>query len=183
MAPTFIHKDVISRELCRDIVNYFENNKDQSHISVIGDKVDTSIKESTDLVISPNFLEYPFDIYHQQLQECLKNYATTYTELDNCLGPYKITENINIQKYNPGGGFKVSHCERPHYDVSTRVLAFMTYLNTVQNGGTYFKYQNQKIDAIEGDTYIWPTEWTHMHSGIVTNETKYIITGWFNLLK
>ena len=59
----------------------------------------------------------------------------------------------------------------------------MTYLNTVQNGGTYFKYQNQTTEAVEGDTYIWPTEWTHMHSGIVTNETKYIITGWFNLLK
>jgi len=62
-------------------------------------------------------------------------------------------------------------------------LVFMTYLNTVKNGGTYFKYQDYKTEAIEGDTYVWPTEWTHMHSGIVTNETKYIITGWFNLVK
>lgn len=183
MAPTFIHKDVVDKKLCKDIVKYFEDNKDKSHISVIGNKVDTSIKDSMDLVISANLMEYPFNEYHQQLQRCLQNYANTYTELNNFLGPYKVIENINIQKYNPGGGFKISHCERPHYDVSTRILVFMTYLNTVKNGGTYFKYQDYKTEAIEGDTYLWPTEWTHMHSGIVTNETKYIITGWFNLVK
>ena len=183
MKRTFIHKDVVDKKICKDIVKFYEDNKDRSHTSAIGGKVDTSIKDSTDLVISPDFMEHPFDTYQQQLQECLKNYATTYTELNDCLGPYRITETINIQKYNPGGGFKRSHYERPHYDVSTRVLAFMTYLNTVQNGGTYFKYQDHKIEAIEGDTYIWPAEWTHMHSGIVANETKYIITGWFNLVK
>ena len=86
MAPTFIHKDVVDKKLCKDIVKYFEDNKDKSHLSIIGNKVDLSIKDSMDLVISANLMEYPFNEYHQQLQRCLQNYANTYTELNNFLG-------------------------------------------------------------------------------------------------
>ena len=60
----------------------------------------------------------------------------------------------------------------------------MTYLNDVEDGGTTdFDYYNLKVKPECGKTLIWPAEWTHMHSGIVANETKYIITGWFNLVK
>lgn len=185
---SFIHKDVIDKKICKDIIKYFNKNKKSVtkgkslNISSNGFIINPLIKDSDDLVIAPNYLEYPFNKYQQQLQNCIDNYTSVFTELRDNVSSSKITESINIQKYNPGGGFKKLHCERSGIKVASRFLAFMTYLNTAKNGGTYFKYQNYKTDAITGDTYIWPAEWTHMHVGIVTSETKYIITGWLNFI-
>jgi len=34
---------------------------------------------------------------------------------------------------------------------------------------------------VQGNTLIWPADFTHPHKGIVApKETKYIITGWYN---
>ena len=64
---------------------------------------------------------------------------------------------------------------------SSRLFAWMTYLNTVKDGGeTEFHYFDVKVKPIKGLTIIWPSEWTHLHKGSVTNETKYIITGWIH---
>ena len=59
----------------------------------------------------------------------------------------------------------------------------MTYLNNVKNGGTYFKYQNLKTKAKKGLTLIWPTDFTHVHQGIISKETKYIVTGWYGFIR
>ena len=51
-------------------------------------------------------------------------------------------------------------------------------------GGTHFKYQKLTTPAKKGLTLIWPTDFTHVHSGQITKEhEKYIITGWFGFLK
>ena len=89
-------------------------------------------------------------------------------------------EKYNIQKYKPGDGFYEWHCERNTGWFGKRCLVFMTYLNDVTEGGTEFKYQKLKTDAKCGLTLIWPTDFTHMHRGVISkNETKYIITGWY----
>ena len=181
---TFIHKDVVDSKTCKEIIKYFEKNK---KIAIQGKSnlgthkgVDINCKDSKEIPIEPNFNITPFDKYFQQLQTCLNNYISIYPELNYNVNPFKICEYVNIQKYEGGGGFKKSHCERSSHENSNRFLVFMTYLNNVKNGGTYFKYQDYKTEAIEGDTYIWPSEWTHMHSGIISRDVKYIITGWFN---
>ena len=58
----------------------------------------------------------------------------------------------------------------------------MTYLNTVEDGGgTHFRFQNLTQQAKKGLTLLWPTDFTHIHNGIVSpTEHKYIATGWFN---
>jgi hypothetical protein len=84
----------------------------------------------------------------------------------------------------PGEGFYEWHCERGGYPASHRVLVYMTYLNDVENGGTEFKFQKIKIDAKKGLTLIWPSDFTHTHRGIISNEEeKYIITGWFSFIE
>jgi hypothetical protein len=181
---TFIHKDVIDPKICKEIIKFFEKNKKtavkgKSDLSR-SDCVNVDCKDSKDISIEPNLNIPPFNKYFKQQQLCLNNYMSIYQELNFNLAPFKICENVNIQKYEGLGGFKKSHCERSNYQSSNRLLVFMTYLNNAKNGGTYFKYQDYKTEAIQGDTYIWPSEWTHMHSGIVTKEVKYIITGWYN---
>ena len=94
------------------------------------------------------------------------------------IGPF------NIGEYLPGGHFGNEHSERTSINTLHRLFAFMTYLNDVPNGGTHFKYQKLTTPAKKGLTLIWPTDFTHVHSGQITKEhEKYIITGWFGFLK
>ena len=54
----------------------------------------------------------------------------------------------------------------------------------VDDGGeTEFHWQQLKVKPVKGKTVIWPTDFTHLHRGIVSpTEDKYIATGWFNFL-
>ena len=93
---------------------------------------------------------------------------------------WDVDTQYNLQKYNPGQGYHVSHCENAGGIAMTRVLAWMIYLNTVNDGGgTSFDNYNIQTLAVEGSLLIWPAYWTHFHHGIVSpTETKYIATGW-----
>ena len=89
---------------------------------------------------------------------------------------------FNLQHYKPGGGYKVWHHERDAYAVQNRMLVFMTFLNTVTDqGGTEFKYQKRIVNAEKGLTVFWPTDYTHIHRGVVSpTQDKYIATGWYH---
>ena len=47
----------------------------------------------------------------------------------------------------------------------------MTYLNTVKNGGTEFKYQKLKTKAVKGKTVIWPAA-GHIHTEVSLTTRK-----------
>ena len=100
--------------------------------------------------------------------------------------PWAVGTTMNIQKYDPGEGFFCWHTERtvPIPETVDRALVFMTYLNDVPNGGTKFFHQGITTPAKKGLTLIWPVDWTHLHSGQITeNSEKYIITGWINYVR
>ena len=83
-----------------------------------------------------------------------------------------------IQYYRPGQGYKEWHSERTSGG-NRRCLVFMTYLNTVPEAGTHFKYQKLTTPAEKGLTVMWPTDFTHTHKGQITkHHEKYILTGW-----
>ena len=66
--------------------------------------------------------------------------------VDDSQNRYTITENMNIQHYKPGGGFKKWHFENTGPKSMSRKLVFMTYLNDVDDGGTTdFDYYNIKV--------------------------------------
>ena len=61
-----------------------------------------------------------------------------------------------------------------------RVLAWMLYLNDVDEGGeTEFLYQHVRFKPKRGDFLVWPGGFTHTHRGNppISND-KYICTGW-----
>ena len=92
------------------------------------------------------------------------------------IGPF------NLRRYDEGGHFGVLHAERTSLNVLHRVLAWMTYLNDVPEGGeTEFPMFGLKIKPEKGKTLIWPAEWTHAHIGtVVKRGNKYIATGWMH---
>ncbi len=92
---------------------------------------------------------------------------------------------FNLQSYAPGEGFKAWHADWSTADDITqpirRVLAWILYLNDVDNGGTEFHWQDHHVEARRGTLAIFPAGLSHVHRGRVSQEqTKTIATGWIN---
>ena len=120
------------------------------------------------------------NIIAKSIKEHIEKYKEENPEL-NLLNKWVIRDNYNLQKYSPGGGYHILHCE--NYNTGnhrTNILAWMYYLNTVrEGGGTYFSNFDLTVNAEEGRLVIWPAYWTHFHKGIVSKTCdKYIATGW-----
>ena len=123
------------------------------------------------------------NIIAKSIKEHIEKYKEENPEL-NLLNKWVIRDNYNLQKYSPGGGYHILHCE--NYNTGnhrTNILAWMYYLNTVrEGGGTYFSNFDLTVNAEEGRLVIWPAYWTHFHKGVVSKTyDKYIATGWFCL--
>ncbi|MEL7266631.1 MAG: 2OG-Fe(II) oxygenase, partial [Planctomycetota bacterium] len=93
--------------------------------------------------------------------------------------------NLIAQEYKAGvGGYHHWHSEIFPMDASCetlhRVLLFMFYINTLDEGGeTEFFYQEQKIAPKAGRMVIAPADFTHTHKGHVpVSDDKLIITSW-----
>jgi len=180
---SFILQTKINEKICDDIIKYYCDNKASIVVGATGKGIYKEVKDSSDIYIDPYNDTYPFNEYKKELQLCLEQYMKTYIETNTYLSYYTITEPYNIQKYKINGGFKKLQCERTGLINVRRVLVFMTYLNTIPNAGTYFKYQNFTSDCIKGNTLIWPSEWTHTHKSVVSDKyEKYIITGWWDFV-
>lgn len=177
-------------ELCDNIVEWFHQQVDEEQavrVNRMQDSTDESslIKRSVDVSISQQIArEVPvIHEYMEYLNKALENYAENFQNI--FWGPrIGIKNNYNIQWYKPGDGYFKPHHERANsIQARDRVLVFMTYLNDVPGGGTYFEYQDKLYDAKKGHTLIWPADWTHMHVGQIVDKHKYIATGWIEYIE
>ena len=144
----FIGGWYIDTKICDEIFNSFKKTPDvfkQQGVTGYKDKVvfDKKIKNSLEITISTDNENYPLNKYKNELQKCLEKYQEKFPEVANQLERFNIAPSgYNIQQYPVGGGFGKWHCERTGLIESNRILVFMTYLNDVPDGGTFFKYQN-----------------------------------------
>jgi len=176
--------DMVDPAICDKIIDHFESSPavtpggfmtDQSYI------IDHKRKHCDQTFFpSDSALWYQ---YAQQLQTQADQYIAQYPWC-NSYEPWKILEPVQIQRYLPGQAYHDYHTERTgsRGPQAVRHLVFMTYLNTVTNGGgTEWPQQNILTAASRGCTVIWPADWTHTHRGVVSSDqTKYIVTGWFS---
>ena len=184
--PNFIGCwDIENKELCNEIVSFFENNKELSKEGTTTLGKNTKAKKTTDITITPKDLEKPkfeiFKNYFKELHNCYVDYQKQWPFVKSIFNTIDIGV-FNIQKYNPGDHFSHLHCERTSLNSLHRLFAFMTYLNDVEDGGkTNFDYYGIKVKPEIGKTLIWPAEWTHAHTGeVLKSGTKYIVTGWLH---
>lgn len=173
-AWNFIGGWYIDDNLCDLIVSDFENRKSiqkEAH-SARGYKV-----------IYNNMMNQALmDAYRLKLLMILEEYKRFYKYSHETIEAFTVADPWNIQKYEVGKHYSVWHCENngdPKF--RRRHLAFMTYLNTVEDGGeTEFLYQTVRIRPEKGLTLIWPAHFTHTHIGLPSNtQEKYVTTGWF----
>lgn len=171
--------------ICDALVEFFESHEAQQSLGKTAGGLNTEAKNSVDLSVRPKDLDKPdYQILRQYLDslfECYKDYLAQWPFLEGILSNAELSS-FNLQRYEPGGHFRKPHSERTTPGTSHRVLAWMTYLNDVEDGGsTHFMHQNLDIQPEKGKTLIWPAEWTHAHWGNVVNSgRKYIITGWMH---
>jgi len=182
---SFIGQYVIDNvSICDDLIEYHKN----SNLKTIGQTsngISPVDKISTDVAIDINDNHKVVNSYLTELEKVCYKYIEQY-KFCNEYYPFGISEAFNIQHYKPNEGFFEWHTERIS-NVSpnnNRHLAFMTYLNDINDGGeTEFYYQELKIKPKKGLTLIWAADWTHTHRGITSpSEEKYIITGWYNFM-
>ena len=144
------------------------------------------VKKSMDISFNPSFLQDPIwgrplkylvDTIEENIGKYIFKHEVAFQNMDD----FRLETLFNMQRYEPGEAFYGWHCERAGLPASARVLAWMAYINTINNGGgTQFYYQNHIEQPEQGKLLIWPTDWTHMHRGIPSlTETKYIFTGWY----
>jgi len=186
MQPHFIGSwNIKNDNLCEEIITLFEDNKPLQESGTVGGLDQASAKKTTDIAISPNDLKNIkfkcLNDYIKELYKCFNDYQDQWPFLKQMVQKVHIGS-FNIQKYSPGDHFSGVHTERTSLATSHRILAWMTYLNDVDDGGTTdFTHYDIKVKPETGKTLIWPSEWTHAHSGEILNSgTKYIVTGWIH---
>jgi hypothetical protein len=89
-----------------------------------------------------------------------------------------------IQKYTKNEG----HYKSYHNDFSIirvgdtnyyRILTYIIYLNTINEGGETNFFGNYDIKPTVGNIVIFPATWEYPHCGkMPLSDDKYIITGW-----
>jgi len=183
----FIRGYYIDPKICKKLITNFEKRKKEHEPGQVGaGEVVKKGKDSLDLKIAYN--ESPLlTSYFDELQKCKDLYRQEFTCLDSICFPWDLKIFSRLQRYKKGQGFHSFHYERGHFrndSACLRMLVWMTYLNTIKKKGeTEFLNQKLKIKPEAGLTLLWPSEWTHTHRGNVCDETKYIITGWYEYIE
>jgi hypothetical protein len=183
MSPNFIAGSYIDHKVCDEVIEYFEENTDHQYAGVLGCGLVPEWKDSTDMQIHPLISDRRMKAYLDALESVCEGYIKQFPWASMDHGYWRLNESFNIQKYLPGQGFHKWHTERNCTNGTNpfRHLVFMTYLNDVTDGGeTEFYHQEIKVRPEKGLTLIWPSDWTHVHRGIISKtQTKYITTGWY----
>lgn len=184
MSTNFIAGSYISDEICDSMIEFFNENTEHQVPGRMGCGVVPEWKDSVDVRIHPQNSDKRVRNYLNSLTEVCSGYIKQFPWSSEDHGNWRINEAFNIQRYLPGQGFHKWHTERNCSDGCNpfRHMVFMTYLNSVDDGGeTEWLHQNIKLKAEKGLTIIWPADWTHTHRGIASpSQTKYIVTGWYS---
>ncbi len=167
-------KNNLPSELCSNIIERFEID-DRKQPGATNGGVNPQMKNSLDLMIS-NLPEWE-DVVHL-LDDRLKRNMMEYQEFLYDVLPNQF--NI-LDTWHSSYQIQKSGYYRWHHDHITeygrdRILTFIWYLNTIEEGGeTGFVYK--KIKPETGKFIFFPSTWDYVHCGFDAHN-KYIITGW-----
>lgn len=174
-----------STEICDEIIELFEKHNRQGNTrpGEISRGVDKNTKDSIDLVLGAIFSKDPSaklltSRYMEVVKKCAMEYCDHYKLPIRGVNPATTPQ---IQHYKPKGGYKEWHADSTFTGNQSRCLVYITYLNTVPDGGTMFRDWKHTTTAAKGNTVIFPAFFTHVHKGQISKKhKKYIITGWLH---
>lgn len=200
----YTNKNSLSSEICKLIIDNFEKEK-YKYEGITAGGLKKEIKDTTDLNIPQNnnnddnyvYKSWPkiFKLLEKELNMNIKIYVS---QLDKLINENHKVENSNnlfytfntsfltnegfmIQKYVKNKGRYIYHDDfQVNWNTKKfRVITFLWYLNTVEEGGETEIWCNYNIKPETGKLLLFPSSWTFPHRGkIPISSDKYIITGW-----
>ena len=166
-------------EVCREMVRRFEACTPEQYAGRVGHHtaLDTSVKRSTDLVISGK--SHWKDLDGALFQSLVAGLDALTRHHPFFGGRFK---DIGYAVQRTGAGeFYHWHIDGGSHELSHRQLVAIWYLNDVAGPGgeTEFRHQAVKVTPEEGKLLLFPPFWTHEHRGVVLERgVKYIATTW-----
>jgi hypothetical protein len=175
---------------CQKIIEAYEDldkmgKSVQGRVGGVGKpaEVNKSAKNSRDIELG--VYHYYKDLLYEcntHLQECYNLYMAEYWQINQYLSKHDVTA-WQIQKYDAkdGGGYHNFHIENSGVANMRRVMAYIIYLNDIDDGGeTEFLHQAIRVKPETGKVIIFPAYFTHVHRGnpVLSGQDKYIMTGW-----
>ena len=192
-----VFDNVIKKEVCKDIIELFEKNKEdhKDGCTAGGYMPQTKITKEMYFRFGQPLFKFD-DIIHEGLtkgyEEYIKNIDNHYYNLLNI--KYKWRNNdlgdtgYQLQKYNKNEGLYKWHTDTSDslnyiQQHGVRKYAFIFYLNDVEEGGeTGFIIDSIKnTKPKHGRLLIFPTTDQYVHCGFMPKSNdKYMITGWLH---
>lgn len=199
----YINPNSISRELCKKIIDMFDSDNNKYEGVTYGG-LNKNIKDTQDLVIPniPNktgfdkwskiqkFLEKELAKNTKEYVKILDDFVIKNHEKENTNHEYKtfgnvlLNESFMIQKYTKQKGRYIYHNDfsSDWIEKKYRVITYLWYLNTVEEGGETEFWGTHTIKPETGKLLLFPASWSFPHRGkMPISCDKYIITGWLYL--
>ena len=176
------YDDALSESECNLLINLYEKSEKISSGYIHFDGVKQlapHIKKGEELK-SMRFSngDSISNIILPKLKSCITQYSTKYKGLD-MLSPWRYDDQYSFKKFEfADDGYKEWHTEQGAGNISTRILAWMFYLNNAKSGTDFLYYPTVK--AKKGRCIIWPASWSHIHKSSPNKGIKYIISGWIS---
>lgn len=182
-----IYKNAYSKEYCKKAIQLFEEADKMLLTSSRQQKEGSPKTQKDDSALFLDPIE-TFNLNHSNLiasefnnvfwQSLYPHYSAQYDVLKIHAG-HNIY-GMKLQRTKIGGGYHIWHAEAMDKSTCNRLMAYILYLNDVEEGGeTEFLYYPKRIKPEAGTLLLFPASYTHTHRGNPPlSESKYIITGW-----
>lgn len=180
-----VFEGAYSAEYCNSVVKYFDARQ-KAGLTKLRGEIDTPNRvHKDDECLS---IDDEFNLLPEQQKVQLFNgvfwkdiypvYQRKFSILNACETHTNYT--FKVQKTEVGGGYHLWHFENDERAKGSRLLAWILYLNDVEEGGeTEFLYYPKRIKPKAGTLILWPAGYTHAHRGNPPmSNAKYIVTGW-----
>tara|TARA_B100001996_G_C18667809_1_gene595495 strand:+ start:2221 stop:2904 length:684 start_codon:yes stop_codon:yes gene_type:complete len=169
---------------CDDLIKYFSDNPMQLTDGKVFDgndfKVNKDKLDSKNLSIKPNTIledNSLFTNYMSIIVSCIKSYQSRYPYIPN-FNDIGFVEELTLTKNNPVKSYEpMVSFARNQSGNSIRVFSFLTFLNSIDDGGIEFINYNTAIKPIKGLTVLWPSEWSHGYQNLPPTKSRYTISG------
>jgi hypothetical protein len=171
---------------CHGVIAKFEQDADKGR----GESASGAdgVKKSTDLHITSKPDEWGAEdkVFFSALGQGLQAYSRAMTErfpttpvsIYSGLDHMITDSGYQIQRTEVGEYFHW-HSDNLFESGTSRVLAYIWYLNDVGVGGETEFINGAKVRPEQGKLVLFPTTWTYVHRGVSpVSGTKYICTGW-----
>lgn len=181
----YLENNSLPNELCEEIIKMFEND-DSLYDGVTAAGLNKNIKDTKDMIIPNNdkwnkILDVLTKELHRNLNLYIKSLKTDFNDYAIFSKNFLYENSFQIQRYRKNVGKYIYHHDHDiRFDQKDhRVITYLWYLNTVEEGGETEIWKTIKVKPEKGKLLLFPASWTFPHSGLMPESNdKYIITGW-----